>query len=235
MDRADALAALNRKILGAYSARTVAALRDSLATRLALPYLEPVLELNIAKEVRKDALVIRRAADAAAAGVRPTAEIAHELFAATKAVDEDFLQRVDSFPVRICIRYEDIEPVRMSRIRYVLHGAHRIFASWTEHTPLRDAMRTAYDEGEFEMLLSVILDLYARETRVVSRSLQLPATLTGVADRAAQHLSKVMADAGTRLAVDVARALYRGKSSPSRPVPGRDADKASLTSFQHAR
>lgn len=209
MDRADALAVLNRKILGAYSARTVAALRASLATRLALPYLEPALELNIAKEVRKDALVIRRAAEAFATGVKPTAETAQELFVATKAIDEDFLQRVDALPVRICIRYDEIEPVRVSRIRYVLFGAHRVFAAWGVRTPLRDALRAAYEEAEFEVLLSVILDLYAREARLISHSLRLPATLMPVADRAAQHLSKVMADAGTRLALDVAHGLYR--------------------------
>lgn len=105
MDRADALAALNRKVLAAYSTRTVDALRAALPMRLALPYLEPVLALNVAKEARKDALVIRRAAEAVAAGVAPAAQTVQELFLATQSVDDDFLQRVEDFPVRVSIAH----------------------------------------------------------------------------------------------------------------------------------
>jgi len=209
MDRADALAALNRRMLHAYSARTVSALRQSLPTRLALPYLEPILVLNVAKEVRKDALVIRRAAQAVAAGAAPTGEAVQELFVATKAIDDDFLQGVKDFPVQIRIPYEEIEPVRVSRIRYVLHAAHRILAAWREPVRLRAALRATYGKADLELLLCVILDLYARETRALSRSLRLPAALMPLAARVAHHLSSVMADAGTRLALDVARGVYR--------------------------
>lgn len=60
MDRSGALAVLNRKILEAYSRRTTDTLRAALPLRLALPHLEPVLARNVAKEMQKDALVIRR-------------------------------------------------------------------------------------------------------------------------------------------------------------------------------
>jgi hypothetical protein len=57
MDRSDALALLNRKILEAYSRRTINTLRAALPLRFALPHIEPVLASNVAKEMKKDALV----------------------------------------------------------------------------------------------------------------------------------------------------------------------------------
>ena len=61
MKPAHSLARLNGRILNAYSRRTAAALRAALPLRLALPHLEPVLALNVDKEVQKDRLVILRA------------------------------------------------------------------------------------------------------------------------------------------------------------------------------
>ena len=60
-NHARVLARLNRALLEAFSRRTTEALRGTLPLRLALPHLEPLLARNVAKEVRKDALVIARA------------------------------------------------------------------------------------------------------------------------------------------------------------------------------
>jgi hypothetical protein len=59
MERAHALASLNVGILAAYSRRTIESLRAALPLRLPLRHLEPVLALNVGKDVRKDALAIR--------------------------------------------------------------------------------------------------------------------------------------------------------------------------------
>ncbi len=53
MNSAQALAAWNRKILEAYSRRTVDALRAILPLRLALPRIESFLAENVAKEAEK--------------------------------------------------------------------------------------------------------------------------------------------------------------------------------------
>jgi len=77
--------------------------------RLALPALEPFLEENVAKEARKDALVIQRAGEAPAPGA------AREILAAARAIDREFLARVGAFALRIQIPYERIEPLRLRR------------------------------------------------------------------------------------------------------------------------
>ena len=209
MDRAGALSILNAKLLAAFSARTVDALRRAAPLRMALPYIEPVLALNVAKEARKDALVIRHAASAAAAGEPAPRGSVVALFADTKAIGDDFLVRTEDMPLRVVIRYEEIEPLRTKRIRYVLDTAYRICVAWQQSDCLRDALRSAYERADFEMVLCIILDLYAQETRVLSRSVRLPSVLAPLRDRAAKHLAGVMSEAGTRVASELARGVYR--------------------------
>ena len=120
MDRVRVLAELDRRILEAYSRRTTQALRGALPLRLALPHLEPLLARNVAKEVRKDALVIRCAGDALAAGARPGQDALEGLLAQGRAIDGDFLARVGKFPIGIVVRYEEILPLRRQRIERLL-------------------------------------------------------------------------------------------------------------------
>jgi hypothetical protein len=169
-----------------------------------------MLALNVGKEIRKDALVIEHAAAAAANGEPPPRGNISDLFARTRAIDEDFVARTGGLPVRVVIRYEDIEPVRTRRIRYILDAAYRICSAWQRPPSLRDAIRLAYGRSDFELVFCLILDLYAQETRVLSRSVQLPAMLSPLRERAATHLASVMGQAADRLTADLARGLYQG-------------------------
>lgn len=208
MDRSAALAALNARLLAEYSARTISALRAAITFRVALPHLERVLALNIDKEVRKDRLVIRRAAQAAACATPPTRADALALYGDTRAIDEDFVDRTRDFPVRVVIPYSQIEPLRVARIRYLLEASYRILCAWCPERRLRAALREAYAPDDFELVLCTMLHLYARETRALAQAVQLPSALAPLRERAAAHVASVMSDTGMRLAHDVAQRLY---------------------------
>lgn len=158
--------------------------------RLALPALEPFLAENVAKEVRKDALVIRRAGEAPAPGA------AREILAAAREIDRDFLGRVGSFPVRIEIPYDRIEPLRLQRIELGLDTAHRILDAWRHGRRLREA----FSAGEFEQRLFDMLRLYAEETQALSHAVRLPGILEPVRERVAQRLREAMIRAARALA-----------------------------------
>lgn len=209
MDRAHVLAALNRKLLEAYSRRTAEALRAALPLRLVLPPLESFLALNVAKEVRKDGLVIGRAGELLAAGILPDGKTRQELFEATKEIDSAFLSRVRMMPVGIVIRYEEIAPVRLERIDRVLAAAYRVLDAWRSQRGIRAAIQAAYRRTELENLVLDVLRLYASETQALSRSLRLPALLAPIRDRLTHGLASVMNSSARRLAVDVAAAVYR--------------------------
>jgi len=205
MDRVAVLAALDRRMLEAFSRRTTDALRKTLPLRVALPHLEPFLALNVAKEVRKDALVIRRAGEALSAGAPPGAEVAHRLLQAAKDIDRDFLRELGGFPVRIEIPYARIDPLRLLRMERVLGVAYRVLEAWRRGRKLRNA----FPRGELEDAVLDLFELYARETGALSHAVRLPRLLAPLRERLAQGLLDAMSGAGRALARDISAAVYR--------------------------
>jgi hypothetical protein len=168
MDRPSALARLNGKVLAAYSQRTIADLRKALPLRLALPHIQPVIELNLGKEVTKDGLVIRRAS------LDPTrppdADALRQLFIETRRIDDEFVAHATAFRIRLVVPYAEVEPLRVARMTRLMGASGRILTAWSTHNQLRTALRVAYPQIELEATLRQILDLYARETRALTRS-----------------------------------------------------------------
>ena len=215
MDRAGALVTLNRRILEAYSRRTTSALRAVLPLRMALPHLERILALNVAKEAQKDALVIRCGAEALETGSPPDRERLQLLLEQTKRIDRTFLDRIGTFPVGIMIRYDEVAPVRMQRIARLSLMAYRVLDAWRKVGGLRAALRASYPQPELERELRDILQLYALETNALSRSVQLPVLLAPLRERLARGVIGIMNDAARRLAGDLSNIVYRrGRSNP---------------------
>jgi hypothetical protein len=216
MDRAAHLAALNGRLLQAYSRRSLETLRSSAALRLVLPQVEPLLALNVSKEVRKDALAFRAAADAAAAGAAPDAGIAGQLLEATKAIDREFLRRLDDFPVRLEISYARVAPLRLRRIERLLEAAYRLLAHWPPRTQLRAVIQAQYSAEAFEQLLLALLRLYAEEACALARAVRLPRLLAPLTERLARRLDATLAEVAPRLARDAAARAYRPRATAAR-------------------
>lgn len=215
VDRAHILAVLDRRILEAFSRRTVDTLRATLPIRLALPHVERVLALNVAKEAQKDALVIRCSAEALAAGSAPGRETVERLLDETKKVDRTFLDRIGTFPVGIRIRYEEVAPVRAQRIERLLSIAYRVLNAWRAGRGIRRVLRASYPQPELERDLHELLRLYALETNALSRSVRLPVLLTPLREQLASGLYRVMNAAAMKLARDLARDVFhRGRDEP---------------------
>ena len=211
MKRAQSLARLNGWILHVFSQRTTTALRAALPLRLALPHLEPVLALNVTKEVRKDTLVILRARELAADGPLDWNDVLPQLLQATKEIDRMFLARVGKFPVEIVIRYEEIAPIRARRIKLLYDAALKILAAENSPRRLRDAMQATFSQDEFGQLLNDLLRLYAEETRSLSRSVRLPGLLVPLRELIAQELFNVMIRVARPLALEIAATAFRLK------------------------
>jgi hypothetical protein len=208
MNHAQALVSLNGKILAVYSRRTVSALQTSLPLRLALRHLEPVLALNVTKEARKDALVIRCAGDALAAGRPPGPAAGRLLLDATKSIDREFLQRSRTLPLQLAIDYDRIAPVRLERIECLLEAAYRVLGAWVAGGGLRAAIGASYPRPELERVLHRVLRLYAIEARALGTSVRLPGMLARLREHALARLFEVMSELAAGLAADVARAVH---------------------------
>jgi hypothetical protein len=221
--RARALARLNGRILDSFSARTTTALRGALPLRIALPHLEPVLALNVAKEIRKDTLVILRARELAANGMSNWDDVLPHLLDATKEIDRMFLGQVRAFPVGVVIRYEEIAPIRARRMKLLYEGALKVLATENGQCSLRGALQTSFPPGEFELLLFGLFRLYADETRSLSRSVRLPRLLVPLREFIAQELLNVMIGVARPLALEIAAAVSRPRSGIRQPNPVNQA------------
>lgn len=174
------------------------ALRPSL--RVALGPLEPILALNVDKEVRKDALVI------AQAGQPAPRDGLSALLARAREIDREFLGRMGRFPVRLEIRYEDVEPIRRRRLERLFDAAARLLrAPWRG---LRPAVRACFDEADFAALLGEHLRLYALEVQALNRSVRVPALMAPLRGLIADRLHAIMELESKALARQVTRLLY---------------------------
>lgn len=215
MKQARRLARLNGRILRLYSRRTLEALRAALPMRLALPHLEPVLVLNVAKEVEKDTAVILDAG-------RPLAEESGreqrlaDLLQITKDIDRRFLDNVGRFPVEIVVRYDEIIPFRTRRVRLLHEAASRILQDGNPR--LREVLGASYAEDDFARLLHELFRLYAEEVRSLSRSVRLPAAIVPLREMIARELLDVMLRVAWPLAREIAVTCFR--NLPARMPPG---------------
>ncbi|MBK9020308.1 MAG: hypothetical protein IPL72_10055 [Sulfuritalea sp.] len=219
MKRAKALARLNGRMLHTYSRRTTAALRAALPLRLALPHLEPVLALNVGKEVAKDTLVILRAGEAGNVEAPEREAILAQLMLATKEIDRQFLARVGNFPIEIVVRYDEIVPIRARRIKLLHDAALKVFAAGDGKLRLRGALQASYSRDEFAQLLYELFRLHAEETRSLSRSVRLPRPLVPLRELIAQELLNVMLRAAWSLAKEIAAASCPPPAPPGQTIP----------------
>ena len=222
MKPAHSLARLNGRILNAYSRRTTAALRVALPLRLALPHLEPMVALNVDKEVKKDTLVILRARELMKTGPLEWNRVLPQLLQATKEIDRTFLSRVGAFPVNIVICYEEIVPVRTQRIKLLYDAALRILSARVRGLRLRGAIQASFSCDEFAQLLDQLFRLYAEETRYISRSVRLPMLLIPLREFIAQELLNVMIRVARPLALEIATTVFQGSKANPVPAPRRD-------------
>lgn len=209
MDRAAHLAALNGSLLHAFSWRSLATLRSSSALRLVLPHVEPLLALNVSKEIRKDRLAFHAAAQAAACGAPPDAQTAARVLESTKAIDREFLRRLDDFPLRLEISYARVAPVRLRRIERLLDAAYRLLAHWPARTRLRSVIQAQYSMEAYEQLILSLLRLYGEEAGALARAVQLPRLLAPLTERLVRRLDSTLAEVAPRLARDAVTVAYR--------------------------
>lgn len=215
MDRAAHLAALNGRLLHVFSRRSVATLRASSALRVVLPHVEPLLALNVSKEIRKDALAFHAAAEAVARGLAPDAHAAAGVLEATKAIDAEFLRRLADFPLRLEISYARIAPVRLRRIERLLEAAYRLLAHWPPRTRLRAVIQAQYSPEAYEQLMLALLRLYGEEAGALARAVRLPRLLAPLTERLVRRLDGTLAEVAPRLAHDAAAVAYRRAARPS--------------------
>jgi hypothetical protein len=209
MDRVKLLCAMNRTMLQDFSQRTVEGLKKHRLFRLALLPFQTFLDINVDKEVEKDRTVIPRAAGLHQSATRPEPAHVVALLQKARQIDQTFLRDATVFPVEIKIQYQDIEQYRQRRIELLLQTSYDILVQWQGVTSFRVAIKRLYNEAQFRELIHNLLELYARETRMLSHSVSIPNLLALARDSVTQTVSNVMKQEAETLAKSLAHRVYQ--------------------------
>ena len=207
MDKVRLLSAMSGAMMQEFSARTAARLADYTLFKLLLPVFRAFLDINVRKEIEKDRLAIACAAQRA--GSAPQEADIQRLLQQARAIDQKFLQQAAVFPVSIHIEYRDIEQIRRRRIERLLEAAGGLFAQWAQTPRFRVAVAQLYSRAEFESLLPEILELYSVETKMLSRSVDIPRIFHIARDSLSDTVHTVMVSVAEGLAGELTRKVYR--------------------------
>ena len=208
MSKAERLCAFDRYMIEQLSERTLDGLNSHKLFKVLLPSFRSFLELNVRKEVQKDAIVIRRAAAAQDQGEPPDPGIVEDLLAEARKVDDEFSQQIASFPIHLDIQYGDIDTTRETRFRLLLEESYLLLARWNHFTGFRDAVRDLYSHAEFEALICYILQLYTVETRKLNHSIKTSLPLKFAKETVANTIDSIMGEEADRLGKELARRVY---------------------------
>ena len=200
MDAARVLAAVNGRILRAYSRRTTDALRAALPQRMALPHLEPTLALNVRSA--RDALVIHRAERSSPPGAHPVTTTCNGSTTRPSSRPEFLAHSSVSGRYRGAPRQD--APVRLER-----QPARRGLPIWASrrrrHAAALRFLRRRRDQHWQERCAC------REETRLLSHAVELPKLLVPAREKIARRLLHIMNEVGARLAGDLARLVYRDR------------------------
>ena len=199
---------MNRTMLKAFSQHTVEGLKSHTLFRLALPPFQSFLDINVDKEVKKDRSIIALASSLVQSKSSPGPDHVSTLLQEARRIDRTFLRKAAVFPIDIQIQYQDIEPYRQQRIELLLQTSYSILTQWQDVSSFRTALSALYTEKQFQQLLYNLLGHYARETKMLSRSVHLPSLFAVARESVTQTISNVMQQEAESLAISIAHKVY---------------------------
>ena len=174
MDRVRILADKNSDMMHEFSRRSLSEIHVGSVLSLTLPVFSRYLDANVGKEVEKDRLIIREAAEASFAG-RPACDLdLEDIFEKTKSVDKTFLEGLSIPAFSLSVRYSDFADIRIQRIWRIAQTVYAVLKNWPDDTSFDEAVRSAYSEYEFRHILDEVLQLYSLETRMLGDAIRSP-------------------------------------------------------------
>lgn len=213
MDKVSVLCSRDSRILHDFSRLSLEELKDRSFLFMPLPFLRAYLNANVSKEIDKDHLIIEYAAARFKEGRPCSEQDIEKLFELTKQVDSTFLRRTAIPSLSIAVRYEDIAPIRKSRIVSLSRCVHDLLARWEVGFTLEEAVRSAYRKREFQNMIAGMLHLYSQETRQLSRSIRVFGPFRTAAGAFASSLYSSMEKTAEELASVVADTVYGRKGT----------------------
>ena len=214
MSKVDVLCDTDREMMLEFSRVCVSRLNNYLPLKLFLSPFQHFLDANVIKEIEKDRLIIKYAAELFEAGsIRDEMDI-NGIFEKTKKVDEEFINKLSTPFFSIAIRYDDFAGIRKKRIAALVNMALDLLGNWQDGLPFYDIVKTTFEEESYGEALREVLHLYNVETRMLSNSFTFHGPAGKVKDLFAERLITTMEETALEIALVYTRRVYAVKSGP---------------------
>jgi len=149
MSKVDVLCDTDREMMLEFSRVCVSRLNNYLPLKLFLSPFQHFLDANVIKEIEKDRLIIKYAAELFEAGsIRDELDI-NGIFEKTKKVDEEFINKLSTPFFSIAIRYDDFAEIRKKRIAALVNMALDLLGNWQDGLPFYDIVKTTFEEESY--------------------------------------------------------------------------------------
>jgi len=214
MSKVDVLCDTDREMMLEFSRVCVSRLNNYLPLKLFLSPFQHFLDANVIKEIEKDRLIIKYAAELFEAGsIRDEMDI-NGIFEKTKKVDEEFINKLSTPFFSIAIRYDDFAGIRKKRIAALVNMALDLLGNWQDGLPFYDIVKTTFEEESYGEALREVLHLYNVETRMLSNSFTFHGPAGKVKDLFAERLITTMEETALEIALVYTRRVYAVKGGP---------------------
>ncbi|MBF0560228.1 MAG: hypothetical protein HQL08_15770 [Nitrospirae bacterium] len=208
MDKVVKLCSRNRDLLHKFSRLTLNRLGSLVPLRLPLQIFEKVMDVNVAKEVEKDRLIVEHAAALFYDGKEPGPAYVAAVFEKTKEVDREYIKKLSLPLITIKVRYEDFEEIRKQRISRLSQAVCDVLKAWNEDETFEDAVRSSFGAAQFGETIGAILHLYNLETMKLNRSIAVHPPFHLVLEPITNALYNTMEDAAKETVTGCVREIY---------------------------
>ena len=215
MSKVDVMCDTDREMMLEFSRVCVSRLNNYLPLKLFLSPFQHFLAANVVKEIEKDRLIIKYAAELFEAGsIRDEMDI-NGIFEKTKKVDEEFINKLSTPFFSIAIRYDDFAEIRKKRIAALVNMVLDLLRNWQDGLLFHNVVKTTFEEESYGEVLREVLHLYNVETKMLSNSFTFHGPAGKVKDLFAERLFTTMEKTAVEIALVYTRRVYVVKVSPS--------------------
>lgn len=213
MRKTEILCDKDREMMVAFSKRCLKQLDRHLALRLFLSLVQDFLDANVMKELKKNRLVIDHAATAFNHGKDRQEIDIGQLFEMTKVIDHEFIRSLRNPVLSLQINHGDLAEVRKKRIKATINMVFDLLGNWQDQLPFADTVKRTYEENVYRGVISEMLHLYNRETKMLNNSVTLHGPAAMAKDLFAYRLFTVMERTAEDIVSVYAREIYADNAS----------------------
>lgn len=208
MDTVSVLCSKDKHLMEDFSRRCIEQLKHHAVFRVFSGLFYGYMDENVRKEIDKDRFIIEDAARHFTADYKLEDINTHAIFEKTKEIDHTFLEKLSILPIFIDIRYDDIEDIRIQRIRLMSKVVYELLNNWKDASTFEETVKKTYTKKEFKKIIGLMLHLYNLETKLLSNFLSLHHPAKKIGKLFVETLFNTMEHIKDHMAEEVTRSIF---------------------------